>query len=54
MHDAATGLDVFLKELRLKEPLTGLAKGKLTVSVKDRQRKPTRIGRTFSFPPGTR
>jgi hypothetical protein len=35
-------------ELALAEPLTNLAKGKLTVSVKDRQGNTSRIERTFS------
>jgi hypothetical protein len=35
-------------ELTLAEPLTNLAKGKLTVSVKDRQGNISRIERTFS------
>jgi hypothetical protein len=35
-------------ELRLKEPITALEKGKLTVSVKDRQGNTTRVERTFS------
>jgi hypothetical protein len=42
-------------ELRLKEPIAALEKGKLTVSVKDRQGNTTRIERTFSVvPPRTR
>jgi hypothetical protein len=42
-------------ELRLKEPITALEKGRLTVSVKDRQGNLTRIERTFSVVgPGTR
>jgi hypothetical protein len=35
-------------ELRLKEPLKGLRRGTLTVSVKDRQGNVSRIERTFS------
>jgi hypothetical protein len=35
-------------ELRLKAPLTRLARGTLTVSVKDRQGNVSRIERTFS------
>ena len=35
-------------ELALARPVTALAKGKLTVSVKDRQGNVTRIERTFS------
>ena len=35
-------------ERRLRKPVTGLAKGKLTVSVKDRQGNVSRIERTFS------
>jgi hypothetical protein len=39
----------------LKEPIAALEKGKLTVSVKDRQGNTSRIERTFSVvPPGTR
>lgn len=34
-------------ELTLSKPLGALAKGKLTVSVKDRQGNTTRIERTF-------
>jgi hypothetical protein len=42
-------------ELRLKEPITALEKGKLTVSVKDCQGNTTRIERTFTVvPPGTK
>jgi hypothetical protein len=42
-------------ELRLKEPITALEKGGLTVSVKDRQGNTTRIERRFSVvPPGAR
>jgi hypothetical protein len=36
-------------ELRLKDPITALKNGKLTVSVKDRQGNTTRIERTFSI-----
>jgi hypothetical protein len=35
-------------ELQLSKPIAALAKGKLTVSVKDRQGNITRIERTFS------
>jgi hypothetical protein len=35
-------------ELKLGKPITDLAKGKLTVSVKDRQGNVSRIERTFS------
>jgi hypothetical protein len=35
-------------EWKLTRPVTGLPKGKLTVSVKDRQGNVTRIERTFS------
>jgi hypothetical protein len=35
-------------ELALATPLTNLPKGKLTVSVKDRQGNTSRIERTFS------
>jgi hypothetical protein len=38
-------------ELKLGKPLTDLPKGKLTVSVKDRQGNVTRIERTFSIKP---
>ena len=38
-------------ELTLSKPLTDLPKGKLTVSVKDRQGNVTRIERTFSVGP---
>jgi hypothetical protein len=38
-------------ELRLTKPLTELPRGKLTVSVKDRQGNVSRIERTFSVAP---
>ena len=38
-------------ELRLPAPLTELPHGKLTVAVKDRQGKVSRIERTFSVAP---
>lgn len=38
-------------ELKLKRPVTELAKGKLTVSVRDRQGNTSRIERTFSVGP---
>ena len=42
-------------ELRLQQPIAALERGKLTVSVKDRQGNATRIERSFSVvPPGTR
>jgi hypothetical protein len=42
-------------ELRLKKPIAALERGKLTVSVKDRQGNTTRIERSFSVvPPGTK
>jgi hypothetical protein len=40
---------------RNRSPIAALEKGKLTVSVKDRQGNTTRIERSFSVvPPGTR
>ena len=39
-------------ELKLEMPVTDLPKGKLTVSVKDRQGNVTRIERTFSVAAG--
>ncbi len=36
-------------ELKLAKPITDLAKGKLTVSVKDRQGNLSKIERTFSI-----
>jgi hypothetical protein len=42
-------------EYRLHNPITALTRGRLTVSVRDRQGNTTRIERTFSIvPPGTR
>jgi hypothetical protein len=42
-------------EPRLARPITELCRGRLTVSVKDRQGNATRVERTFSVvPPGTR
>jgi hypothetical protein len=38
-------------ELTLSKPLTELAKGKLTVSIKDRQGNVTRMERTFAVVP---
>jgi hypothetical protein len=38
-------------ELRLKEPIAALPKGRLTVSVKDRQGNRTQIERTLSIAP---
>ena len=40
-------------ELKLAKPITGLAKGKLTVVVKDRQGNVSRIDRIFSVTAGT-
>ena len=37
-------------ELKLAKPIAGLPKGKLTVTVKDKQGNVTRIERTFSIP----
>jgi hypothetical protein len=39
-------------ELKLSKPLTRLERGRLTVSVADRQGNVSRIERTFSVAPG--
>ncbi len=57
-EDLATTFDALPDkrwELRLQKPIAALERGKLTVSVKDRQGNTTRIERSFSVvPPGTR
>src|SRR5262249_59833191 len=39
-------------ELKMAAPITGLPRGRLTVSVKDRQGNVSRIDRTFAVAPG--